>query len=253
MHDDKPDLDFKPSQPGSPDLTRKPSGNYQDPDRPNFNVPDLRYDDSTHLDLASGNTSTLDLNPERTTGVEMTTFRRLSAVASAERDRFRRGSAAGSVEARERFRRASVLGRTETRIGEEGEGELGSGVRVDGDTVVDGDGDHVERGTIDGGFGWAIVACQYSFLIWYLQTTLTHAIPFAWPSTSINLKRHIHDRLSFPRLHLLLGSHPGCARRTRTREHQIIKRHRRISYLLERCWVFPRKLPARLEIQRTHD
>jgi hypothetical protein len=180
MHDDKPDLEFKSSQPGSPDLKPRHSDSLQELERPTSNIPALRYDDTIHLDLPSGNSSTMDLNPERTTadrGMEMTTFRRLSAVASVERDRFRRGSAAGSVEGRDRFRRASVLGRTETRIGEAGEGELSSGVRVDGDTVVAGDGDHVERGTIDGGFGWVIVACQYLPLFFDSTTTLTHGPP----------------------------------------------------------------------------
>lgn len=74
-------------------------------------------------------------------GIEMTSYRRPSAVTPADRDRFRRYSQLGAgrpeVESQQ-----TVSGRNSV-VEEEPTGA-----------------DAIDRGAIDGGFGWVIVACE---------------------------------------------------------------------------------------------
>jgi hypothetical protein len=78
-------------------------------------------------------------------GIEMTSFRRPSAAAASERERFRRFSQLSSSGARPEVESQQIPSIRESiaRIEEEPTGA-----------------DAIDRGTVDGGFGWVIVACR---------------------------------------------------------------------------------------------
>ena len=77
----------------------------------------------------------------RSTSIEMSSFRRPSAAAAADRDRFRRYSQLSS--GRPEVESQQLPPVRDSRIEEEPSGA-----------------DQIDRGTIDGGFGWVIVACK---------------------------------------------------------------------------------------------
>lgn len=78
-------------------------------------------------------------------GVEMTSFRRPSAAAASDRERFRRFSQLSSTGVRPEVESQQTPSIRESiaRIEEEPTGA-----------------DAIDRGTVDGGFGWVIVACR---------------------------------------------------------------------------------------------
>lgn len=77
--------------------------------------------------------------------IEMTSFRRPSAAAASERERFRRFSQLSSSGARPEVgsQQTPSIRESIARIEEEPTGA-----------------DAIDRGTVDGGFGWVIVACK---------------------------------------------------------------------------------------------
>jgi hypothetical protein len=132
----KPSKDFGYTPtPNVPTLSfSQPLDPYHDQD----NDPDLSIDHSRPVPPKSTTTSfglapAMDLEES----IQMTTFRRPSVAASSsaaqEKDKFRRGHLISSA--------SEAL--------DEGAGELPTT-----------DADQMKRGTIDGGFGWVIVACS---------------------------------------------------------------------------------------------
>jgi hypothetical protein len=122
-------------------------------------------------------------------GIEMTSFRRPSAAAASDRERFRRFSQLSSTGVRPEIESQQTPSIRESiaRIEEEPTGA-----------------DAIDRGTVDGGFGWVIVACKS-------REPYRSIIACQLMSRSC---RHLHHRFPFPGVLVQLGCDPIGSPRT---------------------------------------